>query len=266
MTAVLKFSTDKVGGPTMKWFKHYTGMSKDPKMEELEAAFGLEGYAFYCKILEYFSFQYDGVSAEFDFVIGWVNLQNLVRMKRKRIQDILDLCTELGFWITEQNTNVVRFHFPKLVELRHKDSITSKDRRATGGPKAGLDKELRLKDKEEEGSAPTGTLPRLAIIWNENCGDLPRVLETHPARTRNANARLTERSEQKWVEIIQRIAKSLFCRGLNERRWQATFDWLLNPRTAVAVLEGNFDNQDGTKMAPLNLEGIDFNGAEGEAS
>lgn len=88
----------------------------------------------------------------------------------------------------------------------------------------------------------TSALPRLAVIWNENCGKLARVSKSNAVRDRRAKARLTDHSEGEWMEIVKRIAGSDFCTGKGQRGWRATFDWLLQPDTSLKVLEGKFDN------------------------
>ena len=129
----------------MKWFKHYTEASVNAKIERLEARLGLIGYAAYFKILELCAEQYDGVSSDSVFVFNWVTLQNKLRMKRKSIQNLFRITSELNFWKAEQNEYEVTIDFPKLLEYRHKDALPSKLRPALGRKKPRLDLD---KDKE----------------------------------------------------------------------------------------------------------------------
>jgi hypothetical protein len=89
-------------------------------------------------------------------------------------------------------------------------------------------------------------LPELAEIWNLHCGDLPKVIGTNKERNKRIKARMEEASADKWVEVIQRIAKSDFCnnRGPSAKGWKADFDFLLQPETRLKVLEGKYDNRD----------------------
>ena len=79
----------------MKWFKHYTEASVNAKIERLEARLGLIGYAAYIKILELCAEQYDGVSSDSVYFFNWVTLQNKLRMKRKSIQNLFRITSEM---------------------------------------------------------------------------------------------------------------------------------------------------------------------------
>lgn len=82
----------------------------------------------------------------------------------------------------------------------------------------------------------------LGDAWNAGVSaPIPHVRELTDKRRRGAVARLRERVIEDWRVVIGRINASPFCRGENERGWVATFDWLLQPDTAVKVLEGKYD-------------------------
>lgn len=113
-------------------------------------------------------------------------------------------------------------------------------------------KDLDLgKEGDGEGEPPEAeSLPPelLAVAWNElTSKPIAACQELSEKRKRSARARLTERTMDEWRLVIQRIERSAFCRGENDRGWIATFDWLLQPDTAVKVLEGKYDNRPGVK-------------------
>jgi hypothetical protein len=61
---------------------------------------------------------------------------------------------------------------------------------------------------------------------------------------REATARLAEESDlSKWREVVQRIARSKFCQGENDRGWIADFDFLVRAETFAKVLEGKYDDR-----------------------
>lgn len=88
-------------------------------------------------------------------------------------------------------------------------------------------------------------LPELAVLWNENCGSLPKAQKTNNARNHKAKLRFSEDTVDSWIEVIKKIASSDFCLGKNERGWTATFDWLIQPETRLKVLEGKYENKIG---------------------
>lgn len=155
----------------MKWFKHMAETSSGKKMQGLEARLGLKGYALYFKILELCASQYDGHSNDHIFVFNYATLYNLLRIKRGSLQDFLRISSELKFWKAEWNEFEVTIDFPKFIETRHKDALSSKNRPDSGPPQARQQPRLELdidKDKEyicseAENSAPHQPSPCGAI-------------------------------------------------------------------------------------------------------
>lgn len=82
----------------------------------------------------------------------------------------------------------------------------------------------------------------LMAAWNQHAPHLPKVKCMGRERQRLARHRLHERSLGEWIEVIQRLDRSSFCRG-NDRGWRADIDFLLKPDTATKVLEGKYDDR-----------------------
>ena len=56
-------------------------------------------------------------------------------------------------------------------------------------------------------------------------------------------------------ECFKKVQASDFCKGENERGWQADFDWLIkNDNNMVKVLEGKYDNKNGGNSNGGNLK------------
>lgn len=87
------------------------------------------------------------------------------------------------------------------------------------------------------------SMHRLALLWNEHCGKLPKVKAVNATRLKKIKALWSEQNEEQWVQTIQRLAKSDFCTGKNQRSWVATFDFLLQPESWIKVNEGKYDNR-----------------------
>jgi hypothetical protein len=76
------------------------------------------------------------------------------------------------------------------------------------------------------------------------------------------------------IEAIERIGRSRFLRGLNDRRWKASFDWFLQKESFARLLDGKYDNasdHNGADRAEAFLDqlstgagnGDDYSGATG---
>ena len=90
----------------------------------------------------------------------------------------------------------------------------------------------------------------LMALWNREAHkDLPKAKGLSPGREKSCRARLRERPLDTWIEIINRINASAFCRGENDRGWKASFDWLLRPDTAFRVSEGKYDDRKPVKTS-----------------
>lgn len=107
----------------------------------------------------------------------------------------------------------------------------------------------------EEGGADGASAPvapkvdpkaeELVELWNtETCAPIPRCRELSPLRRTRATVRLRERPLEEWRTVIRAIQASAFCRGVNDRGWKATFDWLVQSQeTAIRVLEGKYEGK-----------------------
>lgn len=42
------------------------------------------------------------------------------------------------------------------------------------------------------------------------------------------------------IEIFQKTAQSTFLNGKNKEKWHANFDWILEPKHALKIVEGNY--------------------------
>lgn len=86
--------------------------------------------------------------------------------------------------------------------------------------------------------------PWLFSRWNETCVSLPKVKVMNRKRENWLKSRMKAFSKQEWLQILQKIENSRFCRGENDRGWVATFEWLIrDPENPAKVLEGKYDNR-----------------------
>jgi hypothetical protein len=96
--------------------------------------------------------------------------------------------------------------------------------------------------KEEDRT--TTTVQRWVNLWNENRGTLPEVRKLTTAIEREILLRSKEYSDEEFTDAVQMCAMFPFTRGENERKWKATFIWLLRGKTSK--------NDDGTIGQVLN--------------
>ena len=121
---------------------------------------------------------------------------------------------------------------------------------------------LTLTHKEEENMSPAAQsagadamTDKLAKIWNQECGTLPKVKILSKQRERKAKAAWSRHpSEEFWIQVIARIRASPFCTGSSDRGWVANFDFLVKPDTPARVLEGVYDRRDSMGFTQEQIE------------
>jgi hypothetical protein len=116
------------------------------------------------------------------------------------------------------------------------------------GSELGKDRGELTEDRgqrEPDGADAALEPDRLVGLWNSfTTAPIPRCKEVSDKRRKHMKARLTERPLADWQAVIERIERSTFCRGFNERGWIASFDWLIgSPEVAIKVLEGKYDDR-----------------------
>ena len=109
-----------------------------------------------------------------------------------------------------------------------------------------------VRDETASGSRPAA--PALLEIWNTNCGSLPKANAVSGGRMTTWRTRWGDRPDEAyWVSVVQRLSKSSFCNGENDKGWRATIDFLLKPDTHLKTMEGKYDNG-GTRARPKTRE------------
>ena len=87
--------------------------------------------------------------------------------------------------------------------------------------------------------------------WNElsDIGIKPiRSVSSGSKRNEMLRARIREHGTDTVIEAIGNIRESDFLQGKNNRGWMVTFDWFLLPGNFQKVLEGNYNNREGTSQ------------------
>ncbi|WP_234782340.1 DNA replication protein [Sinorhizobium americanum] len=63
------------------------------------------------------------------------------------------------------------------------------------------------------------------------------------SRRRSLLLRIEEHGLPAVLDAIERIGRSRFCRGENDRGWRADLDFLCQPKSFVSILEGKYDDR-----------------------
>lgn len=106
------------------------------------------------------------------------------------------------------------------------------------------------KDKETEKDikSPLPPYDLIVLSYNDICRDLPKVTSVSDKRKSAIAARLKKYTPEQIAEVFRKAQASDFLSGRNEKGWKCSFDWLMNENNMIKVLEGNYDNRNGTSL------------------
>lgn len=83
--------------------------------------------------------------------------------------------------------------------------------------------------------------------FNEKCKQLPAALKLTDNRKKCLNSRIDEFGVDQIEVVFELVSGSEFLNGKNDRGWRADFDWILQPKNFVKIMEGTYNknNQNG---------------------
>ncbi|MDW9568083.1 DNA replication protein [Sinorhizobium meliloti] len=94
------------------------------------------------------------------------------------------------------------------------------------------------------GSSPTAVdqaVTAFSEMARQSGLSVPRAVTA--SRRRSLLLRIEEHGLAAVLDAIDRIGRSRFCRGENDRGWRADLDFLCQPKSFVSILEGKYDDR-----------------------
>jgi hypothetical protein len=115
------------------------------------------------------------------------------------------------------------------------EALSNKHSSSPAKPSTEKHSSLEIKAAEEQPNA-------FMAVWNENRRDLPKVIELSDDRRNKIQTRIRGGlTIERFAEAVKLCATTPFLTGSNDRKWRASFDWLLqNDSNALKVLEGKY--------------------------
>lgn len=120
-----------------------------------------------------------------------------------------------------------------------------------------------LKEKEQNATSSL-TLPSPVFVMNlfnahrekAKCNTIPSVTVLSKSRItaiKNISSKLSL-TEDKWGELFTKAFSSDFLKGQNDRNWRMTFDWMLNEKNCIKIIDGNYSNNNATRKSKFEIE------------
>lgn len=138
----------------------------------------------------------------------------------------------------------------KLTVRREKDAVRQRRKRSRGVTRTERDTFPNDRDiltptstpsNSNELDTPVELKPEHVVeVWNDLAvkHGLPSVKKVTPERLKKLNSFIRRWSIDDITEAIEAIPRSPFLLGQNDRGWQASFDWFLEPRNLTKLTEG----------------------------
>jgi hypothetical protein len=82
--------------------------------------------------------------------------------------------------------------------------------------------------------------------WNALGEPIPKIAKWTPARASAFKARWEDKFfRDNWLQALEKVKNSSFCKGQNNRNWLADVDFFLSPTSFTKIVEGKYDNRKG---------------------
>ena len=99
-----------------------------------------------------------------------------------------------------------------------------------------------LKDKE--------IVKEIVNLYHSICVSYPKVKVVSAKREKEILARADSYSLEDFKSVFENAENSSFMKGSNDRKWSATFDWMMKEDNIVKVLEGNYADKGRKETVP----------------
>jgi predicted phage replisome organizer len=133
----------------------------------------------------------------------------------------------------EKEDNVPRLSSkcPTEKEIRDKSKETNKE--------TNKELQLRILEREEKEKKEKA----VADLYKEFCPSLPPLEIISTTIKETLNNSLNEYTLEQFETVFRKASASTFLCGKNERKWVATFDWLVQSDNMAKVLNGKYDDR-----------------------
>ena len=102
--------------------------------------------------------------------------------------------------------------------------------------------EKKETQKEKNAKLKFANAKRIIEMYNLQCPSLPKAEKVTSERIRAVNNVLKEYTDDEIETLFVKAENSAFLRG-EKGDWKANFDWLMNKKNIVKVLEGCYDRE-----------------------
>ena len=189
-------------------------------------------------------------------------LATIFRMKESTVQlalqtfeqfgmiEIIDGVITIPNWGKHQNLDQLEskkeYMRNYMKEYREKQKLLTCKTSCKTNSKTNVSQADKEEDKDIEEEREKIDYQQIVDMFNDLCPSFPSVKSLSDARKKAIKARFNTYSIYDFEELFKKAESSDFLKGGNDRNWTANFDWLIKDANMAKVLDGNYDNKNGT--------------------
>ncbi len=260
---------------TVDYYPHYCNHGKS--MFIIEQKYGNDGYAFWFKLLELLG-SAEGHYLQFTEDIDWEFLIAKTKLDKEKCTEILNLLAVIGsidkelwnekiVWSDNFVENIKEAYRNRVANLPSKpDSLRKKTasnednlrNKSIDEMKVDEMKVDEMKVDEMKGN-PVDLTPyeKIKNLYIKNCTKLPKIKEMSDERKKSVRTIWKKYNDiSVFEELFKKASESNFLNGENDNNWRASFDWLMNKKNIIKVLEGNYENKKSYKNEPKSWQAL----------
>ncbi|MDU4803065.1 MAG: DNA replication protein [Clostridium butyricum] len=162
-------------------------------------------------------------------------------LRDNNVEDIIGKDNQQDIFLeSETEVNEESYKGEENYEFSEQKSVFSEEK-VDGIPS---DDHMETQNRLDEISVDKDSIEKVMEKWNLlGISNISCIKNT---RQKLLKARIKEHSTDNVINAIGNIEKSSFLKGQNDRGWVITFDWFVKPNNFIKVLEGNYDDNNGS--------------------
>lgn len=185
------------------------------------------------------------------YINDWLE-HNTIRADRKKDSIYKDLLLEVvpDAEIIEPKQS----YYSRKKEICQTNDRQNSDKEQTNDS-LSKDKISKGKLSKDKGNKENIDYQQIADLYNETCVSFHHLTKLSDSRKRAIRARLKQYSVDDFRKMFEMAESSDFLKGNNEKKWLATFDWMIKDANMAKILDGNYsDKKEGDKNGEQSSE------------
>ncbi|MDE5763776.1 MAG: phage replisome organizer N-terminal domain-containing protein [Ruminococcus sp.] len=106
-----------------------------------------------------------------------------------------------------------------------------------------IDSERETEKKADKSARSPSRISEIVDLYHKICTSYPEIMVVSDSSKKDLKTLMKRFSVEQIKKVFETAEKSDFLKGINNRDWKASFDWLIRESNFVKVLNGNYNNK-----------------------